>query len=100
MLELSDRGPSWDVPSEECRDECWPSGTHSACAGGPRYPRRSAVVDATWFAAHSAGWALLPLRAFSASPFCFAGLQKLANPRSLTLPIRHRSRHRWPARAA
>jgi thiosulfate dehydrogenase (quinone) large subunit len=27
-----------------------------------------------------AGWALLPLRAFLAVTFCFAGLQKLANP--------------------
>jgi thiosulfate dehydrogenase [quinone] large subunit len=27
-----------------------------------------------------AGWALLPLRAFLGFTFCFAGLQKLANP--------------------
>ena len=26
------------------------------------------------------GWALLPLRAFLGITFCFAGLQKLANP--------------------
>lgn len=31
---------------------------------------------ATWLA----GWALLPLRAFLGITFCFAGLQKLANP--------------------
>ncbi|MGH3266808.1 MAG: DoxX family protein, partial [Trebonia sp.] len=29
---------------------------------------------------HLAGWALLPLRAFLGFTFCFAGLQKLANP--------------------
>ncbi|MGH7698121.1 MAG: Rieske 2Fe-2S domain-containing protein [Candidatus Dormibacteria bacterium] len=29
---------------------------------------------------HLAGWALLPLRAFLGVTFCFAGLQKLANP--------------------
>jgi thiosulfate dehydrogenase (quinone) large subunit len=27
------------------------------------------------------GWVLLPLRAFLGFTFCFAGLQKLANPR-------------------
>jgi thiosulfate dehydrogenase [quinone] large subunit len=31
-------------------------------------------------ARHLAGWALLPLRAFLGFTFCFAGLQKLANP--------------------
>jgi thiosulfate dehydrogenase [quinone] large subunit len=31
-----------------------------------------------------AGWALLPLRAFLGFTFCFAGLQKLANPGFLT----------------
>lgn len=31
-------------------------------------------------ARHLAGWALLPLRAFLGVTFCFAGLQKLANP--------------------
>jgi thiosulfate dehydrogenase (quinone) large subunit len=31
-------------------------------------------------AQHLAGWALLPLRAFLGVTFCFAGLQKLANP--------------------
>lgn len=31
-------------------------------------------------ASHLAGWALLPLRAFLGVTFCFAGLQKLANP--------------------
>ena len=34
------------------------------------------VPDST----HLAGWALLPLRAFLGITFCFAGLQKLANP--------------------
>jgi len=38
-----------------------------------------------WFApppraSYAAGWALLPLRAFLGFTFCFAGLQKLANP--------------------
>jgi thiosulfate dehydrogenase (quinone) large subunit len=31
-------------------------------------------------ALHLAGWAVLPLRAFLGFTFCFAGLQKLANP--------------------
>lgn len=31
-------------------------------------------------ARHLAGWSLLPLRAFLGVTFCFAGLQKLANP--------------------
>jgi thiosulfate dehydrogenase [quinone] large subunit len=31
-------------------------------------------------ARHLSGWALLPLRAFLGFTFCFAGLQKLANP--------------------
>jgi len=31
-------------------------------------------------ARHLAGWAVLPLRAFLGFTFCFAGLQKLANP--------------------
>ena len=31
-------------------------------------------------ARHSSGWALLPLRAFLGFTFCFAGVQKLANP--------------------
>ena len=30
--------------------------------------------------AHLARWALVPLRAFLGFTFCFAGLQKLANP--------------------
>lgn len=34
----------------------------------------------TPWALHAAGWALLPLRAFLGFTFCFAGLQKLANP--------------------
>jgi thiosulfate dehydrogenase (quinone) large subunit len=40
-------------------------------SGGSRPPAR-----ATWLS----GWALLPLRAFLGVTFCFAGLQKLANP--------------------
>ena len=53
-----------------------PSGTH-------RSGRRRRRVD---FAAPPpraltlSGWALLPLRAFLGVTFCFAGLQKLANP--------------------
>lgn len=51
-----------------------------------RTPRRGSRL---WLAAppralSSAGWALLPLRAFLGFTFCFAGLQKLANPRFFT----------------
>ena len=51
-----------------------------------RSPRRGSWL---WLAAPpralaSAGWSLLPLRAFLGFTFCFAGLQKLANPRFLT----------------
>ncbi len=49
-----------------------------------RNPTRSetpwAWLGPTPRALFSAGWALLPLRAFLGFTFCFAGLQKLANP--------------------
>jgi thiosulfate dehydrogenase [quinone] large subunit len=43
------------------------------------------VPSWAWFgppprALHAAGWVLLPLRLFLGGTFCFAGLQKLANP--------------------
>jgi hypothetical protein len=41
------------------------------------------------------GRALLPLRAFLGFTFCFAGLQKLANPGSSTPPTRPRSSPSW-----
>ena len=48
-------------------------------------PQRSTSLDWDWLrppphALSSAGWALLPLRAFLGITFVFAGLQKLANP--------------------
>jgi thiosulfate dehydrogenase [quinone] large subunit len=51
----------------------------------PQAGTRSAGSAWLWLAPpprarHSAGWALLPLRAFLGITFCFAGLQKLANP--------------------
>ena len=53
-----------------------------------REPRTAAAgTGSAWLwlsppsrARHSAGWALLPLRAFVGITYCFAGLQKLANP--------------------
>ena len=45
------------------------------------------------------GRALLPLRAFLGFTFCFAGLQKLANPGSSTPPTPSRSRPSWRAPA-
>src|SRR5450432_4931766 len=47
----------------------------------PRTDRARLLWLAPPPAAHAlAGWALLPLRAFLGFTFCFAGLQKLANP--------------------
>ena len=43
------------------------------------------------------GRVLLPLRAFLGFTFCFAGLQKLANPSSSTPPTQPRSRPSWRA---
>lgn len=42
----------------------------------PAHPWAQPPPRALWMA----GWALLPLRAFLGITFCFAGLQKLANP--------------------
>jgi thiosulfate dehydrogenase (quinone) large subunit len=55
------------------------SATH---AGAPKpLARRRSVLDALPpRATELSGWALLPLRAFLGVTFCFAGLQKLANP--------------------
>jgi thiosulfate dehydrogenase [quinone] large subunit len=59
---------------------------------GRRFPRRLPLVDTAtswdWFrppphSLSSAGWVILPLRMFLGFTFCFAGLQKLANPRFL-----------------
>jgi hypothetical protein len=44
--------------------------------------------------------ALLPLRAFLGFTFCFAGLQKLANPDFFDASNRPRSRRSWPRRRA
>jgi thiosulfate dehydrogenase [quinone] large subunit len=41
---------------------------------------RRSVIDPPPRALSLSGWALLPLRAFLGFTFCFAGLQKLANP--------------------
>jgi thiosulfate dehydrogenase (quinone) large subunit len=60
-------------------------------SGGRRQPPTAPALPATdkarwlWLgpppvARDLAGWALLPLRAFLGFTFCFAGLQKLANP--------------------
>jgi len=46
----------------------------------PSSEDRWAWLGPTPRALFSAGWALLPLRAFLGFTFCFAGLQKLANP--------------------
>jgi thiosulfate dehydrogenase [quinone] large subunit len=53
----------------------------------PRSDRNIAGVRPGWGwlgppprATYAAGWALLPLRCFLGFTFCFAGLQKLANP--------------------
>ena len=55
--------------------------------GTPRTPAGPNTPTARWLwlmpsgsAPTLAGWALLPLRAFLGVTFCFAGLQKLANP--------------------
>ncbi|HEY7948267.1 MAG TPA: Rieske (2Fe-2S) protein [Acidimicrobiales bacterium] len=68
---------------------------HRPPARGPRAPsggKASVIIDHSvlrqkwlWLgppprALASAGWALLPLRLFLGLTFCFAGLQKLANP--------------------
>jgi thiosulfate dehydrogenase [quinone] large subunit len=58
--------------------------TPRASSHGSRRPR-TADVEWDWLrppphARYSAGWALLPLRAFLGITFVFAGLQKLANP--------------------
>lgn len=57
-----------------------PAQTRRAGASTP-HRRRRTRFDAPpphWFTL--SGWALLPLRAFLGFTFCFAGLQKLANP--------------------
>ncbi len=46
----------------------------------PSSEDRWAWLGPTPRALFSAGWAMLPLRAFLGFTFCFAGLQKLANP--------------------
>lgn len=56
-----------------------PSPTPATKAKGPRRPRRSWASPPPRAGA-SAGWALLPLRAFLGVTFTFAGLQKFANP--------------------
>ena len=53
--------------------------TAGAAAPG-RAPRFWGWAAPTPRALHSAGWVLLPLRAFLGVTFLFAGLQKLANP--------------------
>src|SRR5690242_11962512 len=45
-------------------------------SGGPRWPGLAPPEGAL----HQAGWVVLPLRAFLGFTFCFAGLQKLADP--------------------
>lgn len=74
-----------------------PQPRRSAPPPSPRQPARApssrgstllgekAPTDGLWLrpppgGRHLAGWALLPLRAFLGITFCFAGLQKLANP--------------------
>ena len=49
-------------------------------SGGPGRRRRTHFIGPPPRALVLSGWALLPLRAFLGVTFCFAGLQKLANP--------------------
>ncbi len=59
-------------------------GTGSGAPGSGRRRRRRTRFDAPPPRAYAlSGWALLPLRAFLGFTFCFAGLQKLANPNFL-----------------
>jgi thiosulfate dehydrogenase [quinone] large subunit len=89
--------PPWSSPDRKEGVACW---ALTVCAlmergrfmsGGRREtPQRRALPrtdQARWLwlrpppaATALAGWALLPLRAFLGFTFCFAGLQKLANP--------------------
>src|SRR5476649_274374 len=81
MLVLSDSRPCW-----ECRARSFymSAGRQDGTARAPADPHAPA---ARWLwlippgsVPTLAGWALLPLRAFLGVTFCFAGLQKLANP--------------------
>src|SRR5580693_3181891 len=76
MLELSDIARGGSVDMSAGRQE-----------GASRAPVAPSTSPAGWrwlmppgSAPNAAGWALLPLRAFLGFTFCFAGLQKLANP--------------------
>lgn len=62
-------------------------GARPPAAGGPARPHRRSppLLAGLWSrpparASSLSGWALLPLRAFLGFTFCFAGLEKLANP--------------------
>lgn len=85
MLELSVSCPSWEVSSETCRARSvdMSAGRQGSTARGAT----RATPSARWLWLVPPGspptraqWALLPLRAFLGFTFCFAGLQKLANP--------------------
>ncbi len=82
---LAGRPPSTAPP--EPRQSATASRSASAAASGPVAVRGEAgrPTGRGWLgppprALYSAGWVLLPLRAFLGITFCFAGLQKLANP--------------------
>lgn len=60
-------------------------GLHRERHGGRPSPISDGAPGWAWFgppprALFSAGWVLLPLRMFLGATFCFAGVQKLANP--------------------
>lgn len=57
-----------------------PRGTSAGSRGASAPGRRWLFLSPPPGALAGAGWALLPLRAFLGFTFCFAGLQKLANP--------------------
>jgi len=57
-----------------------PPGQAASSGGSPGTPGSWLWLSPPPRASQSAGWALLPLRAFLGFTFTFAGLQKLANP--------------------
>jgi thiosulfate dehydrogenase [quinone] large subunit len=78
---------SYEAPAAGRRGASRRDTSRQGAAGGPwsEAPELSPETSWGWLgppprALFAAGWVLLPLRAFLGFTFCFAGLQKLANP--------------------